>query len=354
MIEERIDDAGSVEQANEPSLREVLQDAVAKQKDAGAAAAPEQAETAPAHETDEAKAARLRDAAGKFAKSPEKPEGSEKAAVDPNADGVDSAKEAPSAHRPPPGFSVQSKADWDKLPEHVRADIAKREAEVDAGFKRYSGLGKYAQEAEKNGTTLQTAVDDYYAIEQGLRKDFLGGLEAICQRFGVDPRALTTAMGQRYGLAPGQQQQRQAAPPQQQQIDPRQIEDRAVQRFREEMEGREINQQIAAFSADTKNRYFENVKNDMALLLQNGKAGSLKEAYDAACWLHPEIRTMLLKEQSAAPNNAAAATQARAAAKAVGGAPSAGFNPSDKPAYNPNETTRDTIVAAVRAQKARA
>jgi hypothetical protein len=53
---------------------------------------------------------------------------------------------------------VATKQAWDALPEHVKADIAKREADIEAGTKRYVGLARFAEEAERNGTTLQNAA----------------------------------------------------------------------------------------------------------------------------------------------------------------------------------------------------
>ena len=54
--------------------------------------------------------------------------------------------------------------------------------------------------------------------------------------------------------------------------------------------------QIEAFKMDPKNRFFENVRQDMAKLFQTGKADTLQEAYDAACWLNPDIRAILIEE----------------------------------------------------------
>jgi hypothetical protein len=67
----------------------------------------------------------------------------------------------------------------------------------------------------------------------------------------------------------------------------------------EKNEREQMNSQIAqieAFKRDPKNRFFENVRQDMAKLFQTGKADTLQEAYDAACWLNPDIRAILIEE----------------------------------------------------------
>jgi hypothetical protein len=363
-------DAAASEEAN---LRSTIRAAVETQR----AAQTEPAEASPLPEGDapaDRDSDRARDEKGRFAAKaqdgdPAKTE-TEAAAPEhqnPEADPDPEQSKSASDIRPPPGFSVASKEAWDQLPDSVKTDIAKRETEMNAGMQRYSGLGRYASEAERNGTTLQKAVDDYYAVEQSLRGDFIGGVEAICQRFGVDPRALSTAMQARYGGAAPQQAdhgQQSTQAPQPQAIDRNAIIEAARAAARaeheaaraadlEEQERRDTQTQISAFSSDPKNRFFENVRDDMATLMSAGKAQTLKEAYDAACWLNPETRTILIREQATSANPAkaaAAVNQAKAAAKAVGGAPAPGFKPA-APGHDPNLSLRDTIKAAMSAQR---
>src|SRR5262245_51974760 len=52
---------------------------------------------------------------------------------------------------PPPGWSIKSKSHWDKLPQEVRDDIAKREVEVSNGFKEYQGLRPFSERARASG-----------------------------------------------------------------------------------------------------------------------------------------------------------------------------------------------------------
>ena len=122
------------------------------------------------------------------------------APVEPQQQPVVGAEQAQApAHRPPPGWSVAAKAEFDKLPPSVREAVANREAEVDRGFARYKGLGEYAELAERNGTSLANAVRDSNGLESAMSKDFIGGSEAVCQRLGVDPLSLIQAISARYG-----------------------------------------------------------------------------------------------------------------------------------------------------------
>jgi hypothetical protein len=204
----------------------------------------------------------------------------------------------------------------------VKEDIAKREAGIDAAMQRYGGLAKFADEAERNHTTLQAAVTDYVAVEAELRKDPIGGIDFLCRRLGWDPRAVLAGLAKRYLPAPGGQNPQPAQT--QQQFDPNAIATHAANMVRTEFQQREIESQIGQFAANPANRFFDNVRQDMSILVQAGKAADLQTAYEAACWLNPEIRAILLEESKAGQNRAATATAVRAqkAAKAVSGAPS--------------------------------
>jgi hypothetical protein len=89
----------------------------------------------------------------------------------------------------------------------------------------------------------------------------------------------------------------------------------------------------------------------MAVLVQAGKASDLQQAYEAACWLNPEIRAILLEETAAGRNKAATATAVKAqnAAKAVTGAPS-NSHAGDAPRQR-NLSLDDEIRAAINAQR---
>ena len=242
-------------------------------------------------------------------------------------------KDAPTGHRPPAGFSVATKQAWDALPDHVKADIAKREADFEAGFKRFEGLGGFAHAAEKNGTTFQAAVTSYIQAETLLRQDPVAGVEFIMNGLRIPMEAFLQGLARKYG----RQQQAEGQPPPQPQFDPNAIVAQAVEQarhgVRSEFQQEQINNDIAKFSSDPANRFFANVRQDMAVLVQAGKAADLQEAYQAACWLHPEIRAILIEEMKGGQDKTAVRTAARAqnAAKAVTGAPSSNSHAGEAP-----------------------
>jgi hypothetical protein len=303
----------------------------------------------PEGETAEQAAERVRDEKGRFAaKTEEKAEPEAKAAPVKATEPAKAAEQvkaeqapvvdplAPAeAVKPPPGFSPTAKVVWNKETlskeewEAVKRDIAKRNDEVDKGFAKfaeYKPVERFMEMAKQSGTTLDRALENYVGIEQDLRRDFVGGIARICQNQGISPLALANQILARNGVAPSEGQQgdqpqaRQPAP-----VDPNAIVQSVREQIRAEQIQEEVNRSIKQFGSDPKNQFFENVRQDMTRLLQAGAAETLEDAYDKACWANPEIRNLLIKQQTVAASDtsakAAAATQARAAAKSITGSP---------------------------------
>jgi hypothetical protein len=250
---------------------------------------------------------------------------------------------------PPPGWSVQSKAVFDKLPDPVKADIAKREAEVSQGFAKlaeYKPLDPYVSMAQNQGTTLPEALERYVAAENLLEQEPINGILWLCQRYNVHPALLLQAI---QGPAGGPQ------PPQASPLDPvfgqlQAVNGRLAQieAEREQFLDHQVLSQIEQFKADPANIYFENVRHDMGRRIKfadlNGEDLSLRDAYNDACWAHPEIRPLLINQQvEAARQDATRRTQSeRSAARSLPpGSPVAGGTLArDEPA----STLRDEIV----------
>lgn len=206
---------------------------------------------------------------------------------------------------PPPGWSVQSKAAYAALPEPIKADIAKREQEVSQGFAKlaeYKTLDGYVDMARRQGTTLPEALERYVAAENLLEQEPINGILWLCQRFNVHPARLLEAIG---GPAGGPQ------PPSQSPLDPifgqLQVMNGRMEQIEAERDqylDQQVLSRIDQFRADPANLYFENVRHDMGRRIKfadlNGEDLSLEQAYNDACWSHPQIRPLLINQQVAA------------------------------------------------------
>ena len=255
---------------------------------------------------------------------------------------------------PPPGWSVASKAAFDKLPEPVKADIQKRETEIAQGFAKlaeYKPLDAWIDMARQQQTTLPEALERYVAAENLLEAQPINGILWLCQRYQVHPAQLLQAI---QGEAGGPQ------PPQQSPLDPVYGQLQALHgrlnEFEQEKE-RQLDQQayneMEQFRADPQNRYFENVRYDMGRRMKfadlNGEVMDLQQAYDEACWAHPEIRQLLINERQAQATAQRRTQSNGLAAKGLPpGSPIAGGTLSNE---QPAATLREEIMRSFNASR---
>jgi len=112
-------------------------------------------------------------------------------------------------------------------------------------------------------------------------------------------------------------------------------------RTQQQREQSTLNSEIAKFAEGRE--HFEQVREDMAALLQAGRAKDLSDAYDQAIWANPQIRTALLAKQQA---EAAAKVDAERKAKDARKANAVNVTRRGSvPASAPTGTMDDTIRA---------
>jgi hypothetical protein len=164
----------------------------------------------------------------------------------------------------------------------VQQAVAKREQEIDHGLRRKSEEVKRYEPLEQvlaprraqwaaQGMDEVHAVKTLLAAQDLLEKNPMQGLEFLARSYGVN---LNTAQpqGQPYQAQPARDSHPEiAALKQQLQVLQSQVQTAQTA---------PIVSQIDAFQNDPANLYFENVRDDMAVLLHNGKASDLKEAYE--------------------------------------------------------------------------
>lgn len=372
-----VDDDTNVEvTAPEPSLRDTIQ-AAFKESATNTEAAAALDANAPAGETVEQRAARARAANGQFTKQLDTTVIDTKAVTDPKAIPDANAKTAAdlaagqqqqqnATPTPPRGWSPASKALFATLPPAVQADIHKREMDVDAGFAKYKGLDKHVTDFKNAGVEPEHAIAAYRRAEQLLVNNFDEGVVGLCQQFGTHPLKLAESLINMFRKPGQQQQQVQNGPdgkplPQQAQLPadhPLVVEvKRLGQRLskyesaEQQKEHKNVENDINTFLSDPAHVYADNVIDSMVDLIKQGKMTGnvrpLKEVYDAACWLNPEVRQILINEQIAAQSKGAikkakdATNQARNAAASVTGKPAGNTEGSAK-----DKTLRETIKEA--------
>ena len=297
---------------------------------------PEAKEPAEAKEPEakEPKEARARDESGRFkAKEPAAPEQASQA--------EDIAQASPEAaaetltlttgqpidiNRAPASWKPAAKAIWNTLPEPVRQEVYRREADFlngNKGIKESADFGQsirgvvepYRMLIESEGGTPEKAISDLLRTAAVLRvgspQQKLQALLGADQQFGV---GLERYFAQRFQQPQGQQQ---AMQPFQQFQDPRvdqiMASLQANERARAQQEEAVSNSATERFIASKDEKgaplypFVDNVLDDMVERVQGIRRANpsanhedvLKQAYEAACWANPEVRQVLIGQQQA-------------------------------------------------------
>lgn len=257
-----------------------------------------------------------------------------------------------STHRVPPGWSAEAKAHFAALPPEVQAAVSKREEEVDRGFRvlqDYKGLEEFTPIVRQAGTTHADVMRKAIEWERSLQQDPINTVIHVARVAGVNLQALVA--GQHDQIL-----QRQPQPAQQQPTpQPVNVEATVEQILRK----RDTEAQVNAFVSDPANVHAEAVLDDMIALISAGRASNLKDAYDAACWMRPDIRQQLISQVAPPvvtpapdPNaqRAAAADQARKASRSISGSSAPG--PTRETAAQPT-SIRDSLRSAMHASSGR-
>lgn len=212
--------------------------------------------------------------------------------------------------KPPASWSAKSKALWNSLPLDVRAEAYKQEKDVQ------KMLGKHASELKK-----------YEAYEKVIspRRDKLAAMyggddKALEQLFALsdfaekDPMGFVQYFSQLRGLnlsQPNNTQQKQdpnlAAIYKELDalkgyVNQSQMSQKQEEALRKQALEAEIDRQFNEFSSDPQNIHLEDVRDDMAALLQSGAASDFKDAYEKAIWTNPIVREKMMADRAKVEN----------------------------------------------------
>ncbi|NKJ97272.1 hypothetical protein GFL80_06835 [Rhizobium leguminosarum bv. viciae] len=255
------------------------------------------------------------------------------------------------ASRVPPGWSAEAKAQFGSLPSEVQAAIAKREQEVDNGFRvlqDYKGLEEFTPLIRQAGMTHADVMRRAIDWEKALIHDPVNTVVHVARMAGVNLHALVNGqMGEVLQRNPQQAGPHQGGP------QPRSINVEAT--VEHVLRKRDTETQVDAFLSDPANAHADDVLDDMIALINAGHASSLQDAYDAACWMRPDIRQQLISQTAPAPvrdqqaQRAAAADQARRASRSISGSSAPG--PTREAARGQPTSIRDSLRDAMRSAR---
>lgn len=206
----------------------------------------------------------------------------------------------------PTSLTGAIKAKWKDLPEDVRSEWSKREADIHKMMTSHDGdlrLGRemkdvvmpYMPLIQAEGGTPASAVKDLlntaYVLRTGTPQQKSHLLQQVARQYGVD-----LGQEEQTSVDPTIQQLQQEIAQLRQSANPQAIR----QQLQAQVEEERIVSEVKAFAADSSKKHYEQVKAEMAALLGNGAATNMQDAYDRACWANPAIRSTLLAEQTSA------------------------------------------------------
>ena len=229
----------------------------------------------------------------------------------------------------------------------LRVEAERREGDFHRGvseFKSHSERAKaydaafapYQQHLQRLGVDAPTAINALMRADVTLRTG--------------DPVTKANYFAQlarEYGIDLNQVVNPQPVDPQtqymQQQLQQLQQQQHMWQNQMQQQEQMRAQQELTTFATAEK-PHFDAVRNDMADLLETGKAKSLQEAYEMAVWMRPDVRQTLMSQQLAdAQRKAVEQAQAQRAKSAAVGVK--GSSPASAGGQPVNGSLRDILAS---------
>ncbi len=293
---------------------------------------------------DSAPTDRTRDEFGRFAPKQQ----AEPAPVEPPAQET-APVEAKPAKEPPKSWKRDYHEHWSKLDPAVQDYVMQREEEF------YKGVGSYKQQAELGQQFLEAARP----YEATFRSMGINPVQAFAALANADHTLRTSdpatkaqlfaRLAQQYGVDLGQVQDPPQVDPALQQVHGtvQQLQQalRQQQAMYEELQRSMLEPTIQQYATKP---HFDDLRNDMAQLLNAGLAQSLDDAYDKALRMSPFYEQQVAQQRQAAEQQrlqeaAKAAATAKARAVQVSGSPSTALPETKRDLRSALESAFDSI-----------
>lgn len=275
-------------------------------------------------------------------------------------------KSGPKEARAPASWRPEVREHWQQLPEPVRAEVARREAEVTRTLQETAEARKYAESLNRAFAPYEAYIRAENATPAQVIDNLMGTAVRLRTATGPELAQLMAGMVSQFGTGrfgsqfinmldsalAGTNPQENDQTSQIQQVIQQQLA--PVQQFMTQMQQAQAQsqarvQQQAVSEVEQfiqQSEFGNDVREDMADLIEmasrRGREMTLKDAYEQACQLNPSIRAALAqrRQNGAAQGQNAAAQRARAAAVSV---------PSTGPAVGAPAPANDSIRAAIEA-----
>jgi hypothetical protein len=322
-------------------------------------------------ETPAQAAQRARDEAGRFAKKEETPEAQPKqpAAAAKPAQGQPAAtpkapEATPAASAAPRSWAPAVREHWNALPRPVKDEILKREGAASRAIGEAEQAKRFHQEFEAvaapykalfTAPPVQVAANLFQTaavLHTGTPSEKMEVMASVARNFNIPPAELAASIIRGFGVSPdavadileGKRPAQPAQPQGQPYRDPR-VDELLRRQHEAEQRAQQgtlsvAQQALQEFEASAP-EFLEDVRGDMVLLLETGKAKDYPEAYRKACAMSDEVGRVLEERKATA-----ARTQSQQAQKARHAAGSVKSDPAP-PAGSRKPSFDDALAAAI-------
>jgi hypothetical protein len=263
-----------------------------------------------------------RDETGKFKSKEEKeevkdeikePEAKEPEAKEPESKqeplGGDPDKQILSQDKAPSSWTPKARESWAALPENVRQEVLRREEDSIKGIRQLQDqtapymqfaqtLEPFIKEAFENkadpGQYIGNVMQAERRLRTGTAEERFSSLVEIAEGYGIPLRKIINdAVGQEIIPHPSMNQNKQQIPAEVQ----RELEEARQFRQTYQSSQQETNAKlIDDFRKDKE--FFEDVREDMAVLMEAGRATTLDDAYTKACRMNPAVWDVIAERES--------------------------------------------------------
>jgi hypothetical protein len=266
-------------------------------------------------ETTAEKAERLRDESGKFAKKPETTDQAEVPQVKPSPKSL--KKELADKH-------------WANLDPELQDALLQRDSDYEKGIEGYRTAAERGQAFEKVISPYMATINQFgvapevaaaelfrsdHTLRYGSPQQKLEMVGQIFRDYGIDPQQAFNY------LQNGAPRIDPAIAPVYQELQSLKQQQQRWQQEQEQREQQALTSEIER--AKQGKEHFDIVREDMAALLQAGRATDLDDAYDKAIWARPDLRATLLQQErdkaAESVNKKAQAIRSQSAAVSVNG-----------------------------------
>jgi hypothetical protein len=222
----------------------------------------------------------------------------------------------------PASWKPATREHWAKIPKEAQQEILRREREIDTGLQQASGFRKVANEyfnlvkpfesllrarnhspSEAITNLLTTAA----RLQTGTKQQKAEVIAEILDSYDVDIPMLDQILSGK--VKPGSDESAKFTSLLDEKLKPVLTFIDGVKGHQTEVAKKgeeEVSQGLEAFKNDPKNEFFEDVREDMADIMEvganRGRMITLQEAYDKACQLHPDVSKIVAQRKARASN----------------------------------------------------